>query len=55
MVSGMARQRERIEAPVYRANGAFRAVPVPAGRSEVTFTFQSDMLMLGWGMSVVTW
>ena len=44
-----------VEAPVYRANGAFRAVPVPAGRSEVTFTFQSDMLMLGWGVSVVTW
>jgi hypothetical protein len=37
------------EAPVYRANGAFRVVPVAAGRSEVTFTFQSDMLMLGWG------
>jgi Bacterial membrane protein YfhO len=33
--------------PIYRANGTFRAVPVPAGQSTVQMTFHSTYLMLG--------
>lgn len=43
------------DTPIYRANGAFRAVPVPGGRSEVVFTFQSEAMVLGWGVSAATW
>jgi len=34
-------------APLYRANGTFRAVPVPRGQSTVQMTFHSTYLMLG--------
>jgi hypothetical protein len=38
---------------VYRANGTFRAVRVPAGRSTVTMTYHSTYLGLGIGIAVV--
>ncbi len=44
-----------VEAPLYRANGAFRAVRVPSGHSTVTFTFESDSLKQGAWASAVTW
>jgi len=42
-------------AAIYRANGAFRAVPVTAGRSVVIFTFHSEALAIGWTISGATW
>lgn len=39
------------EVPVYRANHAFRAVPVPAGAREVVFTFEPRLYRAGWWVS----
>lgn len=39
--------------PLYRANGAFRAVRVPAGRSTVIMTYHSTYLALGAGITAM--
>jgi len=36
-----------VEAPVLRANGVFRAVPIPPGFSDVEFRFAPGSLLLG--------
>jgi len=41
-------------APLYRANGTFRAVPVPAGQSTVQMVFHSTYLMLGFVLAGIT-
>mgnify|MGYP005848410573 CR=1 FL=1 len=41
-------------APLYRADYLFRAVPVPAGKHEVTFAFAPESVRLGFGISGVT-
>ena len=40
------------EVPVYRANHAFRAVPVPAGAKQVEFTFSPRSYRVGWWVSL---
>ena len=40
------------EAPVLRANGVFRAVPVPAGVSDVEFRFAPGSVLLGAAISL---
>lgn len=40
-------------APIYRANGLFRAVPVPPGQHEVVFTYKSRPLIIGAAVSVL--
>jgi hypothetical protein len=40
--------------PLYRANGAFRAVPVPAGQAIVEMTYQSTYLNAGVGVALAT-
>lgn len=47
-------------APLYRANGMFRAVPIPAGESDVVFEFRPDWYpllpavgALAWGLLLV--
>lgn len=42
------------EAPVLRANHTLRAVPVPAGSSEVEMAFHSGPVRLGLGVTVVS-
>jgi len=44
-----------VETPVYRANGAFRAVRLARGHSTVIFTFESDSLKQGAWASAATW
>jgi hypothetical protein len=39
------------EVPVYRANHAFRAVPVPAGAKRAEFTFSPRSYRVGWWIS----
>ena len=41
-----------VEVPVYRANHAFRAVPVPAGAKQAEFTFSPRSYRVGWWVSV---
>jgi hypothetical protein len=40
-------------APIYRANGLFRAVPVPPGQHEVVFAYKSRPLIIGAAISVL--
>jgi hypothetical protein len=40
------------EVPVYHANHAFRAVPVPAGAKQADFTFSPRSYRVGWWLSV---
>lgn len=42
-----------VEVPVYRANHAFRAVPVLAGAKSAEFTFAPRSYEMGWWVSVV--
>jgi hypothetical protein len=42
------------EVAVYRANHAFRAVPVPAGSKSVEFTFSPRSYRIGWWISAST-
>jgi len=42
------------ETPIYRANGAFRGVPVPAGRSVVEFAYRNNLFLLGGAISLAT-
>ena len=42
-----------VTAPLYRANFAFRAVPVPAGRHEVAFEYRSPAVRAGLAISGV--
>lgn len=42
-------------AKLYRANGAFRAVIVPAGQNTVTFNFESRPMVSGLTISAITW
>jgi hypothetical protein len=44
--------RSGVELPIYRANGVIRAIPIPAGRSEIVFRFVSRPFEVG--MSI-TW
>ena len=41
-----------VDAPVLRANGVFRAVPIPAGVSDVVFSFEPGSILLGAAISV---
>jgi hypothetical protein len=41
--------------PIYRANGAFKAVEVPAGSHRVRFAFQPVSVQLGGAVSLVAW
>jgi hypothetical protein len=41
-----------VEAPVLRANGVFRAVPVPAGVSDVEFCFAPGSILIGAAISL---
>ena len=41
-----------VEAPVFRANGIFRAVPVPAGVSDIDFHFAPGSILLGAAISL---
>jgi uncharacterized membrane protein YfhO len=41
-----------VETPVFRANGIFRAVPVPAGVSDVDFHFAPGSILLGAAISL---
>ncbi len=40
--------------PVQRANHAFQAVPVPAGRSRLALTYRDDRFLAGLGISGIT-
>jgi hypothetical protein len=42
-----------VEAPVCRANHAFRAVPVPPGAKRVEFAFEPRSYRIGWWVSAV--
>jgi len=42
------------EVPIRPANGAFRAVEVPAGRREVAFEYRPWTARVGLGLTVVT-
>jgi hypothetical protein len=42
------------EVPVYRANHAFRAVPVPAGAQRAEFRFAPRSYCIGWWISAVS-
>jgi hypothetical protein len=42
------------EVPVYRANHAFRAVPVPAGSKRAEFVFAPRSYLVGWWVSVIS-
>jgi hypothetical protein len=44
-----------IEVPVYRANHAFRAVPVPAGAKRAEFLFAPRSYLIGWWLSACSW
>jgi hypothetical protein len=44
-----------VPAPVQRANVAFRALHVPAGRSQVTFRYRPFSLTLGIALSAASW
>jgi hypothetical protein len=41
-----------VEVPMLRANGVFRAVPIPAGVSDVVFSFEPGSILLGAAISV---
>lgn len=43
-----------VDTKIYRANYAFRAVPVPEGKHEVIFKFESDSFYLGVKVSLIT-
>lgn len=40
--------------PIYRANYAFRAIPVPSGRHQVTFSYRPYSFQRGLGISLFT-
>jgi uncharacterized membrane protein YfhO len=42
-----------VEAPIFRANGVFRAVPVPTGVSEIELRFAPGSIALGAVISLV--
>ncbi len=42
-------------APLYRANGTFRAVPVPAGHSLVHMQYRSTYLQPGFFIAGILW
>jgi len=43
-----------VEAPVYRANHAFRGVALPAGAKQAVFTFEPRSYRIGWWISAVS-
>ncbi|HLA23936.1 MAG TPA: YfhO family protein, partial [bacterium] len=43
------------EAPVYRANHAFRAVVLPAETRRLEFVFQPRSVQIGGGISILGW
>jgi uncharacterized membrane protein YfhO len=44
---------DSVEAPLYRANGLFKATWVPAGAHRVEFTFEPASLRLGAALSLL--
>jgi uncharacterized membrane protein YfhO len=44
-----------VEAPVLRANYVFRAVPLPEGARQVTFSYQPASWRLGLAASALGW
>jgi hypothetical protein len=51
---GWAATVNAAEAPVLRADGRHRAVPVPAGRSRVRMAYRPPGLTLAWGLSLAS-
>jgi hypothetical protein len=46
--------RDGVELPILRANGTLRAIPLPAGRSEVRLEFRSEPYRIGRALSGCT-